>query len=441
LVLAILLKKINKENQEKSNFSNDNPSKNTLSAKKLHIVRWTIFLFTLSIVLISLISVIFPALIASNNSIIKALEEIGIQVADIDPFVLGVWSTSLIVVNLMVFTLTILFFKKKLPDFILKPIEFIFSFEVSKKVAFIVIAIILGLYVGFSAGELTIVEEWEDYPGVKNRLDNWSPNQITTSFEPHVKYFLHWSSMILFGSYAVIPFIASISLLVVVYFITYQISKKRFAGIVAMVILLQSNVFLSYDSSVSYSNFWILFFLLSLYLIYKFWPISPVFYFLSILSKPLTVFFLPMLLVFIYRSSISKNRKIVLSILSSAIIIIGITFFYTNEIEGTRDLSSREDFNEDSFWLGFTSISYQLRYDGLILLFMLPLVVGLFIASKNGFKQADSIMFLVGWTLLSAPILTGFSELTNQPYRFVPLIVFFALGVGTLLSKRINSKN
>jgi len=74
--------------------------------------------------------------------------------------------------------------------------------------------------------------------------------------------------------------------------------------------------------------------------------------------------------------------------------------------------------------------------DGLVLLFILPLTVGLFLAAKNGIKQAESIMVLISGILILAPILTGFTEQTNQPYRFVPLIVFFAIGVGVLLSKR-----
>ena len=86
--------------------------------------------------------------------------------------------------------------------------------------------------------------------------------------------------------------------------------------------------------------------------------------------------------------------------------------------------------------MGFTSFSYQLRFDGLILLFILPLIVGLFIASRKGFGHAESMMVLLGGILFTAPLLTGFTELTNQPYRFVPFVVFFAIGVGVLLSKR-----
>jgi len=40
--------------------------------------------------------------------------------------------------------------------------------------------------------------------------------------------------------------------------------------------------------------------------------------------------------------------------------------------------------------------------------------------------------------LLIAPLLTGFTDQTSQPYRFVPFVVFFAIGVGVLLSKRSN---
>ena len=96
----------------------------------------------------------------------------------------------------------------------------------------------------------------------------------------------------------------------------------------------------------------------------------------------------------------------------------------------------QEEFDWDEFSLGFTSFSFQLRFDGLVLVFILPLIVGLFIAARHGIEHADSILVLIGGMLFIAPIVTGFTELTNQPYRFVPLVVFFAIGVGVLLSKR-----
>ena len=64
-------------------------------------------------------------------------------------------------------------------------------------------------------------------------------------------------------------------------------------------------------------------------------------------------------------------------------------------------------------------------------------MVLLFIKSRNGFPQADSFLFLMAGILLSAPLLTGLTDITNQPYRFIPLVVFFAIAVGTLFSQRI----
>ncbi len=426
-----------KKKQEKTNSSEPDSPENKLIQKRKNIPSWAAFLFSISIVLISLVSVVFPALIASNNSTISELSELGIELVEIDPFSIGVWALALVAANIVVFGITILYFKNRLPSSISKSLEFIFNFEVSKKITFLIIVLFLAIYVASSAGDLFIEEEWEDYPGVKQRLESWSPEQITTKFEPHVKYFFLWSSFVLFGNYTIIPFIASISLLLLTYFFTAKISKKRFAGIIAFLILIQSNIFLIYDSTVSYTNFWIMFYLLSLYLVYKIWPLSPVAYLLSIPSKALTVLFLPMSLFFIYRAEISRNRKIILASLTSAIIFAG-AFVTISGFSVGSPTDTQEEFDSEEFWLGFTSFSYQLRFDGVVILFILPLILGLFIASRNGIKIADSIMVLIGGILLTAPLLTGFTEQTNQPYRFVPLVVFFAIGVGVLLSKRKN---
>jgi len=305
-------------------------------------------------------------------------------------------------------------------------------FEISKKIAFVVMVVLLIIYVSVTVGELTTQENLEDYVGVTKRLDTWSIDTIS-SFEPHVRYFMLSSSMILFGSYKIMPFLASIALLIMTYIITNTITQKRFAGIVAVIILLQSSVFLTYDTTVSYTNFWILFYLTSLYMAYRFWPLSPISYLLSILSKALTIAFLPMSIYFILRSQISKKRKITVSGITIGIILAG-GIASIGGFSVTQDTEER--FSAKEFQMGITSFAYQLRFDGLVMLFMIPLIVGLFIVSKNGVNHGESIMVLISGILLIAPILTGFTNQTNQPYRFVPLIVFFSIGVGVLLSKR-----
>jgi len=428
-----LVKSPKKEKNEDA--KNQNSSEDKLGQKTTSWIPWAVFIFTIVIVLLSLVSVVFPALIASGNSTIKNLQDLGVGLFEVEPFQAGFWAGPLLLGNILVFIGLVLYYKKKLPDNFKNLIDFVFNFEISKKISVIVIIVLLSIYVGFSFQELTTEEEWEDYPGVKQRLERWSPDQITSGFEPHIKYFMHWSSMILFGHYTVIPFLASISLLLLTFFFTTEISKKRFAGIVAFVILLQSNLFLTYDTTVSYTNFWILFYLLSLYLLYKVWPLSPISYLFSIFSKALTAMFLPMSLFFIFRAKISTTTKVIVSASSTALILIGIIVATTGaNVEGIA--GGQEEFDWNEFALGFTSFSYQLRFDGLVLIFILPLIVGLFIASRNRIQHADSMMVFIGGLLLIAPLVTGFTELTNQPYRFVPLVVFFAIGVGVLLSKR-----
>jgi len=144
-----------------------------------------------------------------------------------------------------------------------------------------------------------------------------------------------------------------------------------------------------------------------------------------------------MSLFFIFRSKISKTSKVIVAATSTAMILAGILVSTTGaNIGGIA--GEQEEFDWDEFMLGFTSFSFQLRFDGLILVFILPLMVGLFIASRHGIQHADSIMILIGGMLFLAPLLTGFSELTNQPYRFVSVVTFFAIGVGVLLSRNKN---
>ncbi len=391
------------------------------------LISWIVFLFSISVVLISFISVIFPALILVSDTIVIP----GMESTAPDSLETGVWSGGVIVSNGIIFGLVLLHYKKKI-KLLSKVFEKIFSFEISKKLSFISMIVLLTIYVSVTAGELSMLENLEDYVGVIKRLDTWSIDTIS-SFEPHVRYFMLSSSMILFGNYKIIPFLTSIALLIITYLITEAITQKRFAGIVATVILLQSSVFLTYDTTVSYTNFWILFYLVSLYMTYKFWPLSPVAYLLSILSKALTLAFLPMSVYFILRSQISNKQKIIVSGITAGIIITG----SIASIGGFLPIQSIEEgFSAKEFQIGFTSFAYQLRFDGLIMLFTIPLIVGLFIATRNNIKHGESIMVFISGILLIAPILTGFTNQTNQPYRFVPLVVFFAIGVGVLLSKK-----
>ena len=75
--------------------------------------------------------------------------------------------------------------------------------------------------------------------------------------------------------------------------------------------------------------------------------------------------------------------------------------------------------------------------DSLLLLTIFPVVVGLVLLAKNHLKEADSILLLILGTLIAGPILIMFTNFYEiLPYRYIPLIVFFAIGIGMFFSKK-----
>jgi len=132
-----------------------------------------------------------------------------------------------------------------------------------------------------------------------------------------------------------------------------------------------------------------------------------------------------------------KHTILVKGAISYGIIILlgGIIIFFMGQSLGPGNVPF-PGFNSHDFWIGFTAFSSSLRADGVVSLFLLPLTVGLFVASRKRVLHADSIMFFILTMLFLGPVLLAFSDHHNVPYRFVPLIVFFAMGVGVLLSKR-----
>jgi len=122
---------------------------------------WIVFLFTLFVVLISLVSFVFPALLISEMGSGNTIEETGVKgTYKINPYELGHWAVPLFVVNIIVFTMFVLYRWNKLPDSIKHGLKSLFSFEISKKTAVVIILIIMTGYIAFSSMELTEDEIW-----------------------------------------------------------------------------------------------------------------------------------------------------------------------------------------------------------------------------------------------------------------------------------------
>ena len=399
------------------------------------LVTCAVFLFTLGIIGISILSISFPAFIITSTYDYPI---------EIDPFEVSPWLTPIIISTVILLSIGFLYLKKKLPCVIHSSIEYILNFEISKKVAIIIGLVILSIYIGFSIPELFLdeSEQWSDYSILASALEIWPSTDSLNVYVKeqntrYVRMILLDFSQEFFQNIKILPFTASILTVVFTALIAIQISKKRLAGIIAMVVLLQSVTFTDFDTVAVYENFWVLFYLISIYLINKkWWYASPVVFLLSIFTKAFTATYFWMNLFFIYRSEIPKKSKLIL--FGSYAVVIGIMYLiFDRDRSIIYDDIIRYDFN--AFLDGFTGWGNSMQLDPFIVLCILPLTVGLFIKSLKGLKQADSILLILAGSILAGPLISLITDFYFiLPYRFIPFVIFAAIGIGIIFSKKAN---
>jgi len=396
-------------------------------------VSYVVYFCTLVVVLLTLTPMIFPALFSSY---------FGMFTENLNPFELGYQSTFLIVSNAVILGFGIAYYKNKIPSLVHNVVEKIRIFEIPKRVAVISLVIILGVYVGLSTPELFLDEgdEWGDYHDVLlPALEIWPFGQtddiyIQEQNDRYVRMFLLDVSLDIFQNIKLLPFVASILVVVFTYLITVQFCQKRFAGMIAVIVLLQSYTFLKFDTVAVYENFWVLFFLISLYVIEKKWFLSPVFYMLAFYTKAYVAPFFLMTLFTTYRSQIPRRTKIAILISYVVTVLLAMALVFL----GDTVYPDVIDVNYNKFILGFQVIMAQLRFDLFFIMVLLPVTVGLIFLSKNKLKHADSILILIFGTIIASPILVTFTyHYEILPYRFIPLFVFLSIGVGMFFSKKL----
>ena len=400
--------------------------------KSSKILYYLVFFTTLSIVVFSLFAIIFPSFLMTTFYP---------YTTNLQPFESSVWLVPIVSSNSILLVIGFAYYRKKLPLQIYKGIEFILNFEISKKTALLTGIIILVVYIGFSLPELAIDEatQYDDWGVLESALEVWPSTDsddiyINEQNTRYVRMLLLDASSDLFQNIKLLPFVASILLVVVTFFLTYQITQKRFAGIISMVILLQSHTFLHFDTIAVYENFWVLFYVVSLYAINRKWQYSSISYLLSIFSKAFIAVFFLSSLYYICRASISTRKKLyTLASYATSLIVILLVFSFGESIYfDIINISSSE------FFLAFNALGYTLRYDLIIVLSLLPLTLGLFFKfRKDNSKKVDSILVLILTALLAGPVISMLTDFYFiLPYRFLPLIVFVAVGIGVLLSKK-----
>ena len=423
-----------KHSKSKSNDNNDeneNPKfDKSIKKKSNSSMVWVIFSIGISVILFSLISVVFPGLIISIVDQNLFGEE----------FEIGTIGIPVLIVNIIVFSLIVLGLKQRLPSTFTNIIQKILSFDLSRKNSFVLLMIILAIYVGTSVSELSAYElnQYGDFLVLENAIKMWPEQEsenkyLAEQLDRHVRMVLLVGSEEIFHNVKIIPYLASILLLITTYFLTVRLSEKNFTGLVAVVLILQSSTFYVYDTIAIYANFWVLFYVFSIYLIFKKPKFSSVFFILSIFSKAITVLWLPISILVTLLSDIPKNKKIFVVITHVVALIVSLVIFqYSNTIYGNVISIDALD-----FWIGFTTLASNMRFDVLLLLFLLPVSVGLFLKARNGSKNSILLIVLISGTILITPILEMITDYYFvYPYRYVPLVVFFSIGLSTLFSKK-----
>ena len=401
-----------------------------LSAKN-SIFTIIISVFSLIIISIILLSAVFPALIIST---------LGIHENSLDSLETNPNGILILLGNFAILIAGILYYKKKLPNSLQEFISKSLQKNLSKKLTIIVITLILIPYVVFTTPEIFLDESTQapDY-GIFLAAKEKFPFGKTTFTEAseqndrYVRMILLITSLEVFQNVKLLPFLGSIALLLVTYILTNEITKNRVAGIISMLFLLQSYTFLRYDSFAMYENFWVVFYILSLYLIYKKFFTSAISYALSILTKAFTAIFLPMSIVLILYSNLPTKRKF--SLLVTYAIMFTIIIVIWSVDASVYDNIIRIDFNQ--ILTAIAKTSYQLRFDTLFLVGLLPLTIGLILKAKNNSNFAVPILFLITGSIFAGAIVEMLSaHFVILPYRFVPTIVFFAIGIGILFNQQ-----
>ena len=389
-----------------------------------------VFIFALVMIGISLLSVVFPALI---------LTEFGNITTNLyDKFEIGNNASVLILGNIIILSLGYVYKKNKITNFS-SFVNKIRDFDISKKQSLIIGIIILVVYAAITSPELTLDEalQWGDYGILTSALETFpettSGDQIQDEQNSRfVRMILLGFSQDYLNNIKILPFISSIILIGLVGLTTFEISQKKIAGLIAMLVIIQSYTFLEYDTIAVYENFWVSFFLFSIYTIHKKWHLSGIFYLLSVFSKAFSTPFLILNVFYVIRSEFDSKTKLRIMISYGVIILIMLGLFAMGNT--IYDDVVHIDFNR--FMNSLSDFSSQMRFDHFMLIMILPVTIGLFFVARTGLIQAESLLFFISVLLLAGPLVALLTDFyVILPYRFIPLIAFFAISIGVVIFK------
>lgn len=241
---------------------------------------------------------------------------------------------------------------------------------------------------------------------------------------------LKWWSLCLsdkaFGNERVIPFLFSIALIPITYSFVNHLTHRKVASLIAVLVLVSSGTFTEFDTTATYEQSWVVFLMLSLILIQRGSALGVmVFFVLAVLSKPMSIIYLPVLFAF----AIPQRNPMVIGGLS-VLTLLGIAVVLSDSV---GQIGGAFEFNLDELLHGFYNWWFYLNAS-LLVAMTLPLVMWKLFSNRKKVAQAKPVLLALLIIIVSVPIIDGFTNQLNHSYRFVPMIIFAGIGIAIIVT-------
>jgi len=231
----------------------------------------------------------------------------------------------------------------------------------------------------------------------------------------------------LFGSPRIFTLASSVMFLVLVALVGRDVSKSRFFGLVALVFMSIDPIFLRYDSSITYPNFWVTAFMFSVYLCLRKTITCFLPYLFSIPLKILTVLYFPVIL---FVGAWEVKRKIGLLVVFFAVILVALAYAVFTE---DPLLGNTKGFSPYWFVYGLGMWAYDVKDNPVFLGFIFVSLFGLIILRKYNVEHSRAMLWSILYFLVNPAIYSGFSTFTIEPYRFFVMFAFVYISIAMVL--------
>ena len=314
------------------------------------------------------------------------------------------------------------------------------SFENEIPIILSLVLLITSATVILEYHELNNSETYPDYfDNVKPYLDSCDPTDYPIEKRGHLKWWFICASEHWLGNAKIIPFIFSSALIPITYFFVSELTKYRTVGLITILLMVSSDTFLNFNTTSTYELSWVLFLILSTWFAIKGNPtMTSIMFILSFFAKPLALIYLPLLMITAWQLAPNNRKEIIFTLGLICGIIISIAIFGGL----ARVIGSDLALNTDKFFQGLYGWWFYLGAS-MFLAMTIPLIIYKLI--HNYIKQKDKISFVIAsfiiGIIISVPLIEGLTDQLNHVYRFIPLVIFSASGIGYIIMNWIRHQS